>query len=136
GEVTVIVGPNGSGKSTLLKTIAGLTNLYSGRITLATKEVLLDLTRLAPHEIARNGIAYLPQTESTFTHLTVAENLKMAGYTVTREALSNRLQKDLEIFPKLSEYINTKVLSLSEEERKMVAMAMALLRNPNVIMSN
>jgi len=82
GEVTVIVGPNGSGKSTLLKTIAGLTNLYSGRITLATKEVLLDLTRLAPHEIARNGIAYLPQTESTFTHLTVAENLKMAGYTV------------------------------------------------------
>ena len=134
GEVTVIVGPNGSGKSTLLKTIAGLTNLYSGRITLATKEVLLDLTRLAPHEIARNGIAYLPQTESTFTHLTVAENLKMAGYTVRREALSDRLEKALEIFPKLSAYMNTKVLSLSGGERQMVAMAMALLRKPNVIM--
>ncbi len=134
GEVTVIVGPNGSGKSTLLKTIAGLTNLYSGRITLATKEVLLDLTRLAPHEIARNGIAYLPQTESTFTHLTVAENLKMAGYTVRREALSDRLEKALEIFPRLSAYMNTKVLSLSGGERQMVAMAMALLRKPNVIM--
>jgi branched-chain amino acid transport system ATP-binding protein len=134
GEVTVIVGPNGSGKSTLLKTIAGLTSLYSGRITFATKDVLLDLTRLAPHEIARNGIAYLPQTESTFTHLTVAENLKMAGYTVRRDALSDRLERALEIFPKLSAYMNTKVSSLSGGERQMVAMTMALLRNPKVIM--
>ncbi len=134
GQITVIVGPNGSGKSTLLKTIAGLTNLYSGRITLASKDVLLDLTRLSPHEIARNGIAYLPQTESTFTNLTVAENLKMAGYTVRREALSDRLEKALEIFPKLSAYMNTKVSSLSGGERQMVAMAMALLRKPNVIM--
>jgi branched-chain amino acid transport system ATP-binding protein len=134
GQVTVIVGPNGSGKSTLLKTIAGLTNLYSGRITFATKDVLLDLTRLPPHEIARKGVAYLPQTESTFTHLTVAENLKMAGYTVRREAFSDRLERALEIFPKLSAYMNTKVSSLSGGERQMVAMAMALLRKPNVIM--
>jgi len=77
-QITVIVGPNGSGKSTLLKTIAGLTNIYQGEVKLDGKRV----SNLPPHEIARLGIAYLPQTESTFTNLTVAENFKMAGYMV------------------------------------------------------
>ncbi len=130
----MIVGPNGSGKSTLLKTIAGLANLYSGLITYTSKDSFKDLTRLPPHEIARSGVAYLPQTESTFTHLTVAENFKMAGYTVKREDLTERLKKALEIFPKLSSYMNTKVSSLSGGERQMVAMSMALLRKPSVIM--
>jgi len=76
-KITVIVGPNGSGKSTLLKTIAGLTNIYRGSITLSGTKI----SGLPPYKIARMGIAYLPQTESTFTHLTVAENFKMAGYT-------------------------------------------------------
>jgi len=62
GEVTVVVGPNGSGKSTLLKTIAGLTNLYSGEILLDGKPI----TNMPPHMIARSGLAYLPQTESVF----------------------------------------------------------------------
>jgi branched-chain amino acid transport system ATP-binding protein len=77
-QITVIVGPNGSGKSTLLKTIAGLTNIYQGNVTLDGKVI----SNLPPHEIARLGVAYLPQTESTFTHLTVAENFRMASYTV------------------------------------------------------
>src|SRR6266852_2052144 len=80
-KITVIVGPNGSGKSTLLKTIAGLTNIYQGNVTLDGKVI----SKHSPHEIARIGVAYLPQTESTFTHLTVAENFKMASYTVKRE---------------------------------------------------
>lgn len=129
-EITVIVGPNGSGKSTLLKTIAGLTTIYQGEVELDGKTI----SKLSPHEIARLGIAYLPQTESTFTHLTVAENLKMAGYTVKPEYLTERTNKALEIFPKLSSYMNTKVLRLSGGERQMVAMSMALLRKPNTIM--
>ncbi len=129
-QITVIVGPNGSGKSTLLKTIAGLTSIYQGSILLDG----MTLSNLAPHEIARLGIAYLPQTESTFTHLTVAENLKMAGYTVKREDLEERTKNALEIFPKLSSYMRTKVSSLSGGERQMVAMSMALLRKPSVIM--
>ncbi len=56
-EITVIVGPNGSGKSTLLKTIAGLTNIYQGNITLNDETI----SSLPPHEIARLGIAYLPR---------------------------------------------------------------------------
>src|SRR5438132_1905763 len=129
-KITVIVGPNGSGKSTLLKTIAGLTNIYRGSITLSGTKI----SGLPPYKIARMGIAYLPQTESTFTRLTVAENFKMAGYTVEANDLKERLAKALEIFPKLSSYLNSKVSNLSGGERQMVAMTMALLRKPSVIM--
>src|SRR5713226_4661140 len=115
-EITVIVGPNGSGKSTLLKTIAGLATLYQGQITLDERTI----SSLPPHEIARIGIAYLPQTESTFTQLTVAENLKMAGYTVADEDFDERLEKGLEIFPTLAQYMSTKISHLSGGERQMV----------------
>ena len=129
-QITVIVGPNGSGKSTLLKTIAGLTNIYKGQVTLDGKTI----SNLAPHEIARLGIAYLPQTESTFTQLTVTENFKMAGYTVGTKDFEERKKRALEIFPRISSYLNTKVSHLSGGERQMVAMSMALLRKPNTIM--
>ncbi len=129
-RITVIVGPNGSGKSTLLKTIAGLTTIYKGQVALDGKII----SNLAPHEIARLGIAYLPQTESTFTQLTVDENFKMAGYTVGSEDFSERKNRALEIFPRLTSYMKTKVSHLSGGERQMVAMSMALLRNPNTIM--
>ena len=129
-KITVIVGPNGSGKSTLLKTIAGLTNMYQGQITLAGRVV----SNLPPHEVARLGIAYLPQTESTFTQLTVQENFKMAGYMVESAKYEERLLTALQIFPKLYSYMDTKVGHLSGGERQMVAMSMALLRDPNTIM--
>ena len=129
-QITVIVGPNGSGKSTLLKTIAGLTNIYKGQVALDGELI----SGLPPHEIARRGIAYLPQTESTFTHLTVDENFKMAGYTVGTQDFQERKERALEIFPKLTSYMKTRVSHLSGGERQMVAMSMALLRKPNTIM--
>ena len=129
-QITVIVGPNGSGKSTLLKTIAGLTNIYSGQVALDGKII----SNLAPHEIARLGIAYLPQTESTFTQLTVDENFKMAGYTVGIQDFEERKKRALEIFPRLTSYMKARVSHLSGGERQMVAMSMALLRKPNTIM--
>lgn len=130
GKITVVVGPNGSGKSTLLKTISGLTKVYDGAITLDGKE----LTGLPPHEIARSGVAYLPQNESVFTQLSVEENFKMAGYTVSNEDYKPRLQDSLRMFPQLNGYIKSKVSNLSGGERQMVAMSMALLRKPEVLM--
>jgi branched-chain amino acid transport system ATP-binding protein len=130
GEVTVIVGPNGSGKSTLLKTISGLTTLYSGTVELDGTL----LSGLPPHLIAKKGLAYLPQTESVFTQLSVSENLRMAGYTVSKEELGQRLEEALALFPQLRGYMNTKVNNLSGGERQMVSMAMALIRKPKAIM--
>ena len=129
-EVTVVVGPNGSGKSTLLKTIAGITNLYQGNIIFEGKSI----SHLPPHEIARRGLAYLPQTESVFTQLSVSENIRMAGYTVPPAEYNGRVGEVVAMFPQIERYMKTKVQNLSGGERQMVAMSMALLRKPSVIM--
>lgn len=130
GELTIVVGPNGSGKSTLLKTIAGLTNIFKGAVTMDGK----TLSGHPPHVIARSGLAYLPQTDSVFTQLSVNENFKMAAYTVSRNDYDARLKDSLEIFPQLNSYLTSKVVNLSGGERQMVAMTMALLRKPRLIM--
>jgi branched-chain amino acid transport system ATP-binding protein len=130
GELTVVVGPNGSGKSTLLKTITGLTNIYKGTVTFDGK----TLSGLPPNVIARSGLAYLPQTDSVFTQLSVTENFKMAAYTVSKGDFETRLKDSLEIFPQLNSYLGSKVVNLSGGERQMVAMTMALLRKPQLIM--
>jgi branched-chain amino acid transport system ATP-binding protein len=129
-ETTVIVGPNGSGKSTLLKTIAGHTTIYKGTVEFDGQEI----TGLASHKIARLGIAYVPQTDNVFTDLTVKENLRLAGYTIDDKSYETRLRRIFQIFPQLSAYLKTKAVSLSGGERQMLAMALALIREPNVML--
>lgn len=130
-EVTVIVGPNGSGKSTLLKSISGLTTIFGGTIMIDGSK---NITGLHPYAIARMGVAYLPQTENVFTNLTVQENITLAGYTLDREDLDKRISETLELFPQLKRYLTTKATNLSGGERQMLAMMMALLRKPTVMM--
>jgi branched-chain amino acid transport system ATP-binding protein len=130
GKITVIVGPNGSGKSTLLKSVSGIASVFRGTITLDD----LDITHRSPTEVARSGIAYLPQTENVFTNLTVRENLRLAGYTVQEVDYPQRVKVALELFPQLTKYLGTKSSNLSGGERQMVAMAMALMRKPSVVM--
>jgi len=130
-EVTVIVGPNGSGKSTLLKSVSGLTTIFGGTIRVDGAK---EITRLHPHVIARMGVAYLPQTENVFTNLTVQENIRLAGYTLGSGELEKRIAEVLETFPQLTKYLSTRAQNLSGGERQMLAMAMALLRKPTVMM--
>jgi branched-chain amino acid transport system ATP-binding protein len=130
GQVSVIVGPNGSGKSTILKTIAGIATMYEGKISVNGR----DISHKPPHEIARQGIAYLPQTESVFTQLKVEENIRMAAYTVPPAEYQSRLESGLKVFPQISSYMDSRVQNLSGGERQMVAMIMALMRKPEIIM--
>ncbi|MGB9725601.1 MAG: ABC transporter ATP-binding protein [Fervidicoccaceae archaeon] len=129
-RISVIVGPNGSGKSTLLKTIFGLTKIISGKIILRGMEI----TGKPPHEIAKMGIAYLPQTQNVFDNLTVQENLVMAGYSLSKEEAKEKTEEVLEIFPVLRAYMKQKAGRLSGGEKQMLAMAMALMRTPEVLM--
>ncbi len=129
-QITVVVGPNGSGKSTLLKTIFGLTKVYSGEIIFKDK----NITGHPPHEIAKMGIAYLPQTENVFDNLTIIENLKMASYTVPPDKAEEKIRESLEIFPVLKGYLKKKAKQLSGGEKQMLAMAMAMIRSPEVMM--
>jgi len=130
-EVTVIVGPNGSGKSTLLKSISGLTTVYSGSIKIDGQK---ELAGLHPHDISRMGVAYLPQTENVFTNLTAHENIALAAYTLQKEHAEERSKEVLEFFPQLKGYLSTRATNLSGGERQMLAMAMALLRKPSIMM--
>ena len=130
GRITVIVGPNGSGKSTLLKSISGIASVSQGSIELDG----VSLRDKSPTEIARSGVAYLPQTDNVFTVLTVKENLRLAGYTVSEKDFPQRFSSALELFPQLSKYLGTRSSNLSGGERQMVAMAMAMMRKPTVVM--
>ncbi len=130
GKITVIVGPNGSGKSTLLKSISGIASVFDGTIQVDDQVI----THMSPTEVARSGVAYLPQTENVFTNLTVRENLRLAGYTVHERDYPQRVKVALELFPQLSRYLSTKSANLSGGERQMVAMAMALMRKPTVVL--
>lgn len=129
-DIIVIVGPNGSGKSTLLKTIFGLTNIYSGSIKFKGEE----LVGLPPYQIAKKGIAYLPQVDNVFSNLSVKENLIMAGYTLDKEEANKKAAEVSEIFPIIKKYYNRKAETLSGGEKQMLAMAMALMREPEIIM--
>jgi branched-chain amino acid transport system ATP-binding protein len=129
-EITVVVGPNGSGKSTLLKSIFGLCTVYSGEISYAGEKI----TGLAPHEVARKKIAYLPQVNNVFSNLTVKENLVMASYTLDSKLVAQRMPEIFEIFPVLKKYEKSKADTLSGGERQMLGMGMALIRRPNVML--
>jgi len=129
-EITIVVGPNGSGKSTLLKSIFGLCTIYSGSISFNGKTI----TGLAPHQVARKKIAYLPQVNNVFSNLTIRENLVMASYTLDSKTVSKRMPEIFEIFPVLKKFEKTKPDTLSGGERQMLAMGMALIRQPKVML--
>jgi len=129
-KITVVVGPNGSGKSTLLKSIFGLCVIYSGKIRYDGNTI----TGLAPHQVARKKIAYLPQVNNVFSNLTIKENLTMASYTLDSKAVHERMPEIFETFPVLKKYEKTKADTLSGGERQMLAMSMALIRRPRVML--
>lgn len=129
-EKVAIIGPNGSGKSTLMKTIMGLTTLYSGVVEFEGQ----DISKLPPYDRARLGLAYLPQVGSTFDNLTIKENLRMAGYTLHKNEREGRIGEVLEVFPILKGYVDEPVKVLSGGMRQMLAMGIALMRRPKLMM--
>jgi len=129
-KITTVVGPNGSGKSTLLKSIFGLTNIYSGDIFLGDEKI----TNQLPHQIARKGVSYVAQVRNIFPNLSVRENLLMSGYTVKPEELSERIEEVTGYYPILKECYARRAGTMSGGERQMLAMAMSLIRQPNVML--
>jgi branched-chain amino acid transport system ATP-binding protein/neutral amino acid transport system ATP-binding protein len=128
-EIVAIIGPNGAGKSTLLKVIAGLLRPKAGAIALGGR----DIAGLAPREISRLGLAYVPQEFNVFPTLTVRENLEIGGY-IDRKAAARRIDGVLAQFPVLAEKRRHAARTLSGGERQMLAMAMALMVEPTVLL--
>jgi ABC-type branched-subunit amino acid transport system ATPase component len=128
GRVVSIVGPNGSGKSTLLKAIVGVVKVLSGSVLLDST----DITNLAPEEIARVGVGYVPQVDDVFGPLTVKENLEMGGYLLPSGDVADRVANVLTYFPRLGKMLSRRAAQLSGGERKMLAMGRVLMLQPKL----
>jgi neutral amino acid transport system ATP-binding protein len=128
GEIVTIVGPNGAGKSTLIKTIFGLLQARGGRILFHDEEI----SGQKPHVITRRGLSYVPQLDNIFPSLTVEENLEMGS--LDRSRTTEQIDRMYELFPRLGERRAQPAGTMSGGERQMVAMARALMPDPQVLL--
>jgi branched-chain amino acid transport system ATP-binding protein len=129
GEIVCVIGPNGAGKSTLLKAIAGLLTPSRGAITFKQR----SLVGLAPRDIARLGVAYVPQEHNVFPSMSVAENLEIGGY-VAPARVPERMGQVLARVPVLANKRRHAARTLSGGERQILAMAMALMVEPELLL--
>ncbi len=129
GEIVTIIGPNGSGKSTLMKTIVGVVPATSGEVVFDGRRV----ERLRADQRIPLGLCYVPQTENVFPSLTVAENLEMGGF-LRRAGVGRRAEELFELFPDLAEKRRAKAGALSGGQRQMMAIARALMLDPQLLL--
>ena len=129
GETIGLMGRNGMGKSTLLKSLMGLVKPRAGSIDIAGQA----MTGRAPYEIARLGIAYVPEGRGIFGNLSVTENLKMAARAGTRGQRDWTYERVLETFPRLQERLGHGGQQLSGGEQQMLTIGRALMTNPDVL---
>jgi len=129
GETIGLMGRNGMGKSTLLKSLMGLVRPRSGSVDIMGQ----PMTGRAPYEIARLGMAYVPEGRGIFGNLSVVENLKMAARAGTRGQRDWTYERVLETFPRLKERLGHGGQQLSGGEQQMLTIGRALMTNPDVL---
>ena len=156
GEIVVVIGPNGAGKSTLIRTVIGILKPTRGAIRFAGREI----TGRNPEGLVLEGLAYVPQNQNVFPHLSVQENLEMAAITkrpgwlhkaslgvgrafrrdptptsfYSEEAFEQRVNHVTDIFPNLKPKLRHQVGTLSGGEQQMVAMARGLILDPHLVL--
>ena len=130
GEIVTLIGANGAGKTTLLMTVCGTPRASSGRITFQDD----DISAVDTHSIMRKGIAIAPEGRRIFPDLTVAENLKMGGFFLTKEQISESLEHNFDLFPILKERANQRAGTMSGGEQQMLAIGRALMARPRLLL--
>lgn len=130
GEFVTIIGANGAGKSTLMKVIMGLVPLSAGSLTFKGK----DISQAKPWERAGLKIAYVPEGRRVFGELTVAENLRIGAWNEPSADLPRRVDKVVEIFPRLGERMNQAARTMSGGEQQMLAIGRALMLEPELLL--
>jgi branched-chain amino acid transport system ATP-binding protein len=129
GRIVSILGPNGAGKTTALRAISGMVETH-GHISFDGKELI----GRGPDEIARAGIAHVPEGRGTFTELTVEENLLVGAYTRRDKDVAADVERCCEWFPRLGERRRQHGGSLSGGEQQMLAVARALMLRPRLLL--
>jgi len=135
GKIVTLIGSNGAGKTTTMRAVSGMIKPTAGKITLAGQ----DVTGLDSYQIAKRGLAHSPEGRRVFPGLSVLDNIRLGAfvrYTHARPQgdIESDLQKALELFPRLKERTHQIAGTLSGGEQQMLAMARAIMLNPDVIL--
>ena len=135
GKLVTLIGSNGAGKTTTMRAISGMLKPKSGTVTLGGK----DVTGLDSHRIARAGLAHSPEGRRVFASMSVTDNLLLGAFPrFTRSRpkgdIKGDLDKALDLFPRLKERRDQLAGTLSGGEQQMLAMARAVMLNPEVIL--
>jgi ABC-type branched-subunit amino acid transport system ATPase component len=130
GQVSCVIGPNGAGKSTLLRAITRDAELLAGRVYLDGD----DISQTAGNDLVRRGLAWVPQLDDVFSILTVRENLELGAYSLPRRKVHERLEEVIAIFPLLASLTARFAGQLSGGERKLLAIARALMPKPSAVL--
>ncbi|MEM7022502.1 MAG: ABC transporter ATP-binding protein, partial [Pseudomonadota bacterium] len=130
GQVMALLGRNGAGKSTTLKSIIGLVRPSAGSIRFAGREI----ASLAPHQIAREGLGYVPEERRVFPDLSVQENLEVGRQPARERAPVWSLERLFALFPNLAELRHRPAGRTSGGEQQMLTIARTLMGNPRAVL--
>ena len=131
GEIVCLIGRNGAGKTTTIRTIIGLTPPRRGHIKFKGQEI----TNKSPFLIVRMGMGYVPEDRRIFPLLTARDNLEIAKRKITHEGVSGwTIDKIYDFFPRLKDLENHLGTEMSGGEQQMLAMARALMGNPELLL--
>jgi ABC-type branched-subunit amino acid transport system ATPase component len=129
GEVVALLGTNGAGKSTLLRAVCGLMEPLSGRILFEGR----DITGAGPGTAARLGIALVPGGRGVFPTLSVADHLRLAAWLLPADRVEAARTRVLDSFPRLRERLGQRAGDLSGGEQQQLALAMAFMAEPRLL---
>lgn len=135
GKVVTLIGSNGAGKTTTMRAVSGMIAPTAGKVTLGGK----DVTGLESYRIAKLGLAHSPEGRRVFGTMSVTDNLRLGAfprYTGARPKgdIASDLERAMEYFPRLKERRNQLAGTLSGGEQQMLAMARAMMLNPDVFL--
>jgi branched-chain amino acid transport system ATP-binding protein len=131
GAITAVVGANGAGKTTLLRAISGIVRPSAGRVRMNGAAV----ERRPAHDIVRLGMAHVPEGRHVFARLSVADNLRLGGYTTRdRRTFERTKGRVLEMFPVLRDLETRRAGTLSGGEQQMLAIGRALMSGPQLLL--
>jgi branched-chain amino acid transport system ATP-binding protein len=132
GEMVALLGANGAGKTTTLRAVSGLINPKSGSISVRGT----DVSRMPAHKVVRLGVAQLPEGRELFAEMTVTENLRLGHWSRRAEKarVSERMERMFDLFPRLRERASQAAGTMSGGEQQMLAVARALMSEPQLLL--